>query len=330
MRRREFTAGVGGAMAAWPLALRAQPAKKLPVVGVIFADARLADMAGPDPKMPVARALVHGLRELGWIEGRTVVIERRSADGQPERAPAIVAELIARGVDVLVVGAATWLQRAARAATRDIPIVAFFNGDPVAEGLVASLARPGGNLTGVTFLTGHELQAKRLQLLKELAPGIARVGLLGRRQDLEAHRSGVASLDMTGIFVEVDRADQFDDALATILRERADAVHVLGSTTLYVRAARIAAFAAEHRLPTIFGNREAVEAGGLMSYGASVPGLFRQMAGYVDRILKGAKPAGLAVQQPVKFEMVLNMKTARALGLTIAPLLLAQADEVIE
>jgi putative tryptophan/tyrosine transport system substrate-binding protein len=328
LNRRWLTHAAGGAALLWSLATRAQAAKM--IVALVFPDGPSATLAGPDPTNPLARAFVHALRDLGWIEGRNVVIERWSAEGQPERVPAIFSALIARRVDVIVVTGNLWLMHAAQQATRDIPIVALFNVNPVTERLVTSLGRPGGNLTGLTILTGHEMQEKRLQLLKEVAPRIARVAFLGQQQHLDANRSVARSFGVSGSFVEVDRSDQFDAALATILRERADAVHILGSSILYTRASRIAAFAFEHRLPTMFGYREAVEAGGLMSYGASVPSLFRQMAGYVDRILKGARPAELPIEQPTRFELVVNLKTAKALGITIPYSVMLRTDEVIQ
>ena len=330
--RRTFISGLGGAALTRPLTAHAQQsAKKLPVVAYVAVAPLAAELAGPDPTHPLARAFLHGLRDLGWIEGHTVAIERRSPEGQPERAAIIVADLIARDVDVIVVGGSPlWLIHAAQRATRDIPIVAYFNSDPVVDGLIVNLGRPGSNLTGVTVLTGYMLLGKRLQFLKELAPGITRVAFLGQRSALEAARSDAASLGIAGIFVEVDRADQLDDAFATILRERADALHILGGPVLFNRVSRVAGFATEHRLPAVFGHREAVEAGGLISYGANVPGLFRQMAGHVDKILKGAKPADLPVEQPTKFELVINLKTAKALGLTIPPSIQLRADEVIE
>src|SRR5213080_1916969 len=191
LRRRAFITLLGAA-AAWPLAARAQTAGRRPIVAFVHAVIRPAEMAGLDPASPLARAFVHGLRDLGWIEGRTVVIERRSAEGEPQRAPAIFAELVSRGVDVIAMGGSRWLREAAQQATRTIPTVSLFDADPVAEGLVPSLARPGGNLTGVTISTGGEFLGKRLQLLKELAPAVARVACLASSEVLESYRRSAA------------------------------------------------------------------------------------------------------------------------------------------
>ena len=265
------------------------------------------------------------------VEGRSVVIERRSADGQSGRAPAIMAELVTRGVDAIVVNPSLWLLQAAQRATKVIPIVALFpGGDPAAAGLIVSLARPGGNLTGVTGTVGREVVGKQLQLLKELAPGIARVGVLGPPRTIEGYQAMADRFGVTGIFAEVESTEQFDAAFAVIAQAKVDALHVLGSPVNFNRGAEIVAFAADQRLPTMFNNRESVEAGGLLSYGPSFAGIYRQLAAYVDQILKGAKPSDLPVQRPVRFETMLNLKTAKALGLEVPTLELAQADEVIE
>jgi putative ABC transport system substrate-binding protein len=273
---------------------------------------------------------VHGLRDLGWIEGRTIVIERRSAEGQPQRAPAIFAELITGGVDVIAMGGSRWLREAAQQATRTIPTVALFDADPVAEGVVPSLARPGGNLTGVTISTGGAFIGKRLQLLKELAPAVARVACIASSEVWESYRHGAAAADILPVFAPVDRSDQFEEAFATILREHADALLTEGSPIIYVQRSRIVAFAAEHRLPLASNNRESVEEGGLMSYGIKASGLFSGLALYIDRILKGAKASDLPIQQPTRFELVINARTAKALGLTLPLTLQASAEEVIE
>ena len=329
LRRRAFITLLGGA-AAWPLAARAQTAGRRPIVAFVHAVIPPAEMAGLDPASPLARAFVHGLRDLGWIEGRTVVIERRSAEGEPQRAPAIFAELVSRGVDVIAMGGSRWLREAAQQATRTIPTVSLFDADPVAEGLVPSLARPGGNLTGVTISTGGEFMGKRLQLLKELAPAVARVACLASSEVLESYRRSAAGTDVPSVFAAVDRSDQFQEAFATIVRERADALVTEGSPIIYVQRSRIVAFAAEHRLPFASNNRESVEEGGLMSYGIKASGLFGDLALYVDRILKGAKASDLPIQQPTRFELVINARTAKALGLTIPATQLATAEDVIE
>ena len=327
MRRRELLA-ILGALAGWPLVARAQQGGRPPVVGLVFAVTPVSGMAGPDPTEPPARAFIHALRDLGWVYGQTVVVERRSAEGEPANAPAILGELVVRRADVIVLSGAPWLLQAAQRATRDVPIVAMFQDDPAAAGHIASFGSPGGNLTGLTLTTGTEL--KRLQLIKELAPGISRVAYLGTRQSWEASRGAGAAAGLTSVFTEIDRPDQFVDAFAGARRAGVDAINVFSSPVIYTGLPRIVSFAAENRLPAIYPFREAVLAGGLMSYGASLADLFRRAAGYVDRILKGAKPGDLPVEQPTKFELVINLKTAKALGLTVPATLLAQADEVIE
>jgi putative ABC transport system substrate-binding protein len=289
-----------------------------------------AEMAGLDPISPLARAFVHGLRDRGWIEEQTVVIERRSAEGDPQRAPAIFAELITRDIDVIAMGGSRWLREAAQQATRTIPTVLLFDADPVAEGVVPSLARPGGNLTGVMVSTGGEFVGKRLQLLKELVPTVARVACIASNQVWESYRRSTADADIPPVFAPVNRSEQFDEAFATILRERADALVTEGSPIIYVQRSRIVMFAAEHRLPLATNNRESVEEGALMSYGVSAAGLFSELAAYVDQILKGESPSSLPIQRPTRFEMVINARTAKELGLTMPPTLLASADEVIE
>jgi putative ABC transport system substrate-binding protein len=321
---------VGGAAVMWPLAARAQQPKRLPVVALVFPSLPLAESTGPDPVSPLPRAFVHGLREDGWIEGSTVVIERRSAEGEPQRVPAIFAELLARGVDVIVLAGARWLHDAAQLATRTIPTVALFTDDPVAAGLIKSLTRPGGNLTGVTAATGPEFYGKRLQLLQEIAPRTARAAFLGPRGVLEQYFSVARPTGVTVIPVQVEVAAQYEEAFATILRERADALLVSGGAVNFLAAERIAAFAAKSRLPAIYSDRVAIAAGGLMSYAANTPGRFRQAARLVDRILKGARPEDLPTEQPTAFELVINLKTTKALGLDLPSTLLARADEVIE
>jgi putative ABC transport system substrate-binding protein len=287
-------------------------------------------MAGPDPVFLPARAFVHRLRDLGWTEDSSIVIERRSAEGRPDRARAILAELSTRGVDVIMAGATDWLLDAVRKATQSIPTVAIFPTDPAMAGLVLSLAQPGGNLTGVTATTGRELDEKRLQLLKELAPGVVRVSFLGTRLAWDAYRLGAKPTVLPPIVAHVTRAEELDAALALVLREKAEALLVSHGAVMFFAAPRITKFASAHRLPAVYPWREAVEAGGLMSYGVSVQGLYRQAAELVDQILKGAKPAHLPVQQPTKFELVISLKNAKALGITVSTAILVRADEVIE
>jgi putative tryptophan/tyrosine transport system substrate-binding protein len=315
--------------AAAPLAARASAAERLPVVGFVLGASPVGEMAGAEPVSPVTRAFVQGLRERGWEEGRTVVIERRSVESRPERAPAIFADLVARGADVIVYTWARWSYDAVNKATQTTPTVVNFGTDPVADGLVASLARPGGNLTGLTSDTGPEFTAKRLQLLKEMAPGVSRVAFLGQREYWESY-SRETGLERPAFFAQVEGPEQFDEAFAAIKRERIDALNTFTGNVTYAYRGRIAAFAAEQRIPAAYPFREAVLDGGLMSYGSSQDSNFRQLAGIVDKILKGAKPADIPVERPTKFELVINLKTAKALGLAIPPLFLARADEVIE
>ncbi len=327
--RRAFIAGFSGA-AVWPLGAQAQQPKRLPVVTLLFTAISASEISGPDPTFLPARAFVHELRDLGWIDGRTIVIERRTLGGDPQRASAVFDDLLARGVDVIALGGARWLHDAGLKATKTIPIVTIFQDDPVAAGLIASLARPGGNLTGVAQTTGPAFFGKRLQLLKEIAPTITRTAFVGPRGVLEQDRGYAHPAGVVVIPVPLDVSEQFDAALTTIRRERADALMVAGSAITYGSIRRIVAFAAEERLPAMHPNREFVEAGGLIAYGTSVAGIFRQLARLADRILKGTRTQDLATEQPTKFELMLNAKTANALGLTIPSTLLAQADEVIE
>ena len=330
MKRRSFITLLGGAAITRALPAAAQQSKRLPVVAIVFAGPPMAEVAGPDPVHPVARGLVHGLRDLGWIDGSNIVIQRHTALGVPQRAPGILAELIAQKVDAIVLGSSRWLQDAAQQATRTIPTVTFFQDDPVAAGLVTSLARPGGNLTGVTASAGPELYAKRLQLLQELSPRIGRVAFLGPKGVLEQERSVARPSGITIVPAEVEVVTQFRVAFDAIQRMAADALMVAGGPVTYTSMRNIVNFASESRLPAIYPVREAVEAGGLISYGTSLLGTYRQVAALTDRILKGARPADLPVQQPTTFEMVINRKTAKALGLTIPPAILIRADEVIE
>ena len=282
-------------------------------------------------------AFRQGLNELGYIEGRNIVIEYRSADGKIERLPGLATELVGLRVD-LIVAQATPAGRAAQQATTTIPIVVTAMGDPVRDGLVASLARPGGNITGTTFL-GPELVPKRLSFLRELLPTISRVAVLWHpgafseptiREMLNEVAQAARRLGVQLQLVEVRSADEFDHAFTTMVGARAEALFQFPSTLLFNERRRIVDLAARHRLPAMFNAREFVQLGGLIAYGANLAELNRRAAAYVDKILKGAKPSDLPVEQPTKFELFINLKTAKALGLAVPDRLLVGADEVIE
>jgi putative ABC transport system substrate-binding protein len=331
MRRREFISLVSGA-AVWPFAVRAQQREKLPRVGHMVTGS-LESSEGRQ----VIEAFRQGLRERGYTEGENILIEFRGADGKVERFPSLVADLVRFKVDVIV-AANTPAGLAAQRATTSIPIVVSVMGDPLADGLVASLSRPGGNITGLTFL-GPQLVPKRVELLKEALPGISHVPVLwhpggyGERTMKDMLREAEAAATSVGVhlrFVDVRGSADFDRAFSALTAERADALIVFPSPILYAERRRIVEFAAKHRLPSISVAKEFVELGGLISYGASISDLIRRSATFVEKILKGTKPGDLPVEQPTKFELVINLKTAKALGLTILPSLLARADEVIE
>jgi len=328
VRRREFII-LGGSSLVGLTASAQQPSK---VARIGF----LATELTPVTRAPFD-AFREGLRERGYVEGQNIVIELRLADGKIDRFPSLAAELVRLEVD-LIVAPNTPAARAAQQATTTIPIVAPAMGDPVKDGLVASLARPGGNITGLTFL-GPELVPKRLALLKEALPNVSRVaalwhpGAFGERAMTDMLREIEAAARALGVhlqLVEVREPDELDRAFSTMTSERTDAVFVFPSSMLYGERRRIGELATKHHLPTMSGAREFVELGGLIAYGASITDLLRRGASHVDKILKGAKPADLPVEQPTKFELVISLKTAKALGITIPPTLLASADEVIE
>jgi putative ABC transport system substrate-binding protein len=327
MRRREFIRLLGGAAAAWPLAARAQQPAKVARIGFLgnSTAALEANLVGP---------FRDGLRELGYEEGRDIVIEYRWADGRYERFPALIAELIALKVDAIVT-AGTPASLAVKKATTTIPLVMVAVGDPVATGLVASLARPGGNITGLTSIS-VEMEGKRLELLREVVPKVSHIAVLWNAaspiQVIEEGevRAAARVLGIKMLSLGVRTREEIDDALATIIRERPDALLVLADRLFLHHRTRIMDFAAQERLPGVHAYRELVEAGGLMSYGPSYADMHRRAAAYVDKILKGAKPADLPVERPVKFELVVNLKAAKALGLTIPPSVIFRADEVIE
>jgi ABC-type uncharacterized transport system substrate-binding protein len=324
VKRRAFITLLGGA-AAWPLAARAQqPA--MPVIGFLGADT-------PSAASRWVAAFVQRLSELGWIDGRTVAIEYRWAEGHNERLAEIADELLRRKVDIIV----TWSSPpvlAAKQATSVIPIVFALAADPVGTGLVASLARPGGNVTGLSTL-GADLAAKRLEILRDIFPGLGRLAVMANVGDpgavLQMHEfhEAARTLRLEVIPLEIRRTEDIAPALES-LKGRADALYVAGEPLANLNRIRINTFALVARLPTIYVQREYVEAGGLMSYGPNFPNMWRRAADYVDKILRGAKPADLPVEQPTKFDLIINLVTARALGLTVPPALLARADEVIE
>ncbi|MFL6305109.1 MAG: ABC transporter substrate-binding protein [Candidatus Sulfotelmatobacter sp.] len=327
MRRREFTTFLGGLAAAWPITARAQQSARIGYLSTNLASNRYHH-----------EAFRQGLRDLGYVEGRNVVIEYRDAEGKVERQPALVAELVALRVDVIVVAGSTLTARTAKQATSTLPIVFIAVGDPVGSGLVTSLARPGGNVTGFSAV-GPDLVGKCLDLLKQAVPGIDRVavlwvpGALGERTDKDMLKGAEAAgraLGMQLQFVDARGLENFDRAFSEMTSARAGGLTVLPSARLLREHRHLVDLAAKNRLPGVYTSREFVDAGGLMAYGANLADLYRRGATYVDKVLKGAKPADLPVEQPTKFELVINLKTAKALGLEVPPLLLAQANEVIE
>ena len=333
--RRSFITGVASGLLAAPRAAGAQQAAKVYRVGLISVAIPLSEMVGPEPVHPITRAFVQGLRALGYVEGQDLILERRSAEGRVERFGDIIAELVRLKVDVIVTGS-TAMAGAAKVVTTTVPIVMASSADPVGDGVVQSLARPGGNITGLTGTVGPEIEAKRLELLKAILPGVSRVAYLADKESKEwerpagmSVRTAAQALGVTLVLAEFTPR-QYTDAFARISRARAEALFVARGPTAYADRALIVDFATRTRLPSTFYTRESVEVGGLMSYGVNVADLFRHAAGYVDKILKGAKPADLPIEQPTKFELVINLKTAKALRLTIPPSILARADQVIE
>jgi putative ABC transport system substrate-binding protein len=322
VRRRAFLATVAGSLLAAPLAALAQQGTgKIPLIGLL-------DYSTPDPARLEWR---QALRELGYVEGQSIRFEARWAEGRPDRLPGLAAELVGLRVDVIVTGGGE-AARAAKQATATIPIVMTTGSDPVKLGIVESLARPGGNVTGVSSISS-DLMAKRVELLRELLPKVSRVAILWDEtpqsgisvQELEptARRLGIG-IHTVGVHGSNDFARAFSEAA----RDRA--VIVVASSFMFTERKRIADLALKHRLPTALGAREYVEAGGLFSYAVIFPAQFRRAAWYVDKILRGARPADLPVEQPTTFELVINLKTAKALGLTIPPSLLQRANQVIE
>ena len=317
MNRRAFIALMGGA-AAGPLAARAQQAERMRRIGLLL-------VSGPEPLGPFREALA----DIGYVEGKNIQIEIRSAQGQDTRLPELAAELVRSRVDVII-AVQTPAAHAAKNATRDIPIIVMA-GDPIATGLITNLARPGGNITGLSA-TAAEAAAKSLELIAEIKPGARRVGVLGNADDpfikpfFEQIQRGAPSVRLEVREIIVRGSDELNGAFATIARERADAVIIQGSLPVKPTVD----LALKYQLPSLSTQKSAVQAGILMSYSASFAERARVIANYVDEILKGAKPADLPVQQPTRYELAINLKTAKALGLDVPPTLLARADEVIE
>jgi len=324
--RRELLAALGGAVAAWPLATRAQQARKTHTIG--FLSPAMAVFT------PYSTILFNTLSELGWIEGQNIAIARRYAENRLERLPELAAELVHLNVEVIV-ATGTLGPLAAKRATSTIPIVMTAAGDPLGSGLIANLAHPGGNVTGLSLMV-PDIAGKRLELLKEMLPRLVRVAVIwnaGNPYPAIVFKEIQAAAQGLGIEVqslEVRSPDDFNGAFEKARRQRPDALLDVEDPLTNSLQKRIIEFAAAEQLPSLHGIGEEVEAGALISYGASIPDLFRRAAGYVDRILKGAKPGELPVEQPTKFELVINVKTAKALGLDVPPVLLARADKVIE
>jgi putative tryptophan/tyrosine transport system substrate-binding protein len=326
MRRREFITLVGGAAVTWPLAARAQQARKVPTVGFLGQSTPLGESER-------AAAFAQRLRELGWVEGRTIAIEYRWAAGRNERLAEIAAEFVQLKMDVIVTGG-TPPVLAAMQATSIIPVVFASAGDPVGTGLVASLARPGGNVTGLSVLA-VDLASKRLDLLREVVSGFGRLAIMGNvgnpiiLNELAELQAAAGRLGLQVDRLEIQRPQDIAPALEAV-KGRADAVYVCQDLLTVGNRMRINTLALGARLPVMHASREHIEAAGLMSYGPNFLDLYRRAGDYVDKILRGAKPGDLPVEQPTKFDLVINLTTARALGLIIPESLLARADEVIE
>ena len=333
-RRRIFLAAAVAQLLAAPLTAEAQPAEKMHRVAFILTTSPAAEMAGPEPAHPIVLAFVREMRALGHVEGRNLVLERRSAEGRSERYQSIGAELVQLKTDVIVTAGVGAQVRRMRDATGTIPIVMLGSSEPVEYGLAQSLARPGGNVTGLLASAGSEMGAKRLQLLEEILPNVSRISYLGDKAAwadsfAEAVRRAAKALDIEVLFAE-HIPGNLDKTFARIERQNADALFASGATTVYAQRLQIVQFAREARLPDSHLFAEMASAGALMSYGVNAPDLGRRSAHYVDKILKGAKPADLPIEQPVKFDFIINLRTANALGLKIPQSVLLRADRVIE
>jgi putative tryptophan/tyrosine transport system substrate-binding protein len=329
MRRRDFVKAVGGVAVAWPLAARAQQPERVRRIGV------LQGLAGTDPEWQRRlAAFKQGLQELGWSEGRNVTFEFRFADGKPDRLPALAVELVRANVDVIVTNAAQPVE-ATRQATSIIPIVMATVGDAVGSGYIASLARPGGNVTGLT-LVATEQSAKRLQLIKEFAPNLVRVAVLwnknasGHRLQLNEMEQSVLAVGIVLQSIPMQNASDFEAGFRAAIQAGAQAIITMDDPLIQSQRARIVEFATQQRIPLMAEFRPTTEAGGLMSYGPNQTDMWRRAAAYVDKILRGAKPADLPVEQPTKFELVVNLRTAKEIGIELPTSILLRADELIE
>jgi putative tryptophan/tyrosine transport system substrate-binding protein len=327
LRRREFITLLGGAAATWPIAARAQQPPKLRRIGVLW----------PNPlatSVHFVEAFKQGLRELGYVEGQNITIEFRSTEGRDDRLADLATELVRLPVDVIQTATSPSI-RAAQQATRTIPIIMGNCQDPVSEGFIASLARPGGNITGQTLLS-PDLAAKRLQLLKEVVPTLSRVAVLWNASDpalalsLRETLAAAQTLRLEFRSLGVRDPSEFEVAFRTAIQENAEALVILEDNLTFRFRSEIASLAEATKMPAMYGLREYTEAGGLVAYGPNLAQMYRHSATFVDKILKGAKPADLPVEQPTRFELLINLKTARTLGLDVPPILLARTDEVIE
>jgi putative tryptophan/tyrosine transport system substrate-binding protein len=328
MRRREFITLLGGAAVAWPIEAWAQQAAMMPVIGLL-------NSASPGPFALLLAAFHQGLKDGGYVEGRNVTIEYRWAEGHYDRLPALAEDLVRRQVTVIAATGGTVTARAAKTATTTIPVLFIGGADPIGEGLVSSFNRPGGNVTGVSTYTS-ELGPKRLELLRELVPKATKIAMLVNSENIADRQDAQdmeAAMQAAGLLLLTLRArveTEFESAFVSASQQGVQALLVSADPFFNSRHAQLVALAARYAVPAAYPWSEYAKAGGLMSYGASLPGAYRQIGQYVTRILKGDKPAELPVQNPTKFDLLINLKTAKALGIEIPPMLLARADEVIE